>query len=874
MSLIRRIARKLSQWAHRDRVEAEMDAEMRDHLEREIAEHMVRGVSRDDAARLARRDFGGVERHKEDARDVLGLRLLDDAGRDFQYALRLLRRNPGFTLGVVLTFALGIGCTAAIFTLVDGILLRPLPYSRPNELVALWERNAPRALDRNVVSVSLFEAWRDHTRSFADIAAMTPAPRTIQGPSAERISTAQVSPSYFRLLGVHPALGRDFTNADELGDGASVAMLSDAFWRSHFGGDSSVIGRSIVMDGESYAVVGVMPRDFDPPRYGWMTEYPLWIPFAPTPGNRNWGRFLHVIARLRPGVSIDGARAELAALSERRSREDQGDTGWSSSIVPLDQQITGDVRRPLFTLFGAVALLLLMSVVNAGSLMTTFTRRRQHELVLRRAIGATRGRLFRQQLALSATLGVGATLVGLGVALAAARGLILMMPPDVPRVAEAHVDGTVILFTLVVAGLTTIVIGVFSASPGVFGVGGSLAVATTRVTARLRGAGLVSAELAIGLVLSVLATLMIRSFVNLGSVDLGFEPKGVAVGRVSLPSAKYKTDEQSRQFFDALRSRAGGIPGVTSVSVATTSPFACCAPSTNVVDASRADDRRAPSPVTDVRFVDAAYFPTLQIRLLEGGVFATNEPNDGPPRAIVSQSLARALWGHGDPIGRKVSIGLWGTTTAEVIGVVADMHRGDARTPPRPGAYLSANRFPSSERDIIVRGSGDPNAIITPLRDALRSIDASIPLYRATTLATTVSETLAEDRLITTLLSAFALLALALAVVGVHGVLSADVTRRRKEIGIRLALGARRRSVYTFVLAQALPAAVRGMVIGLLAAVLASRAMSALVFGIATSDPLSFGIVIAVLALVAIGSTWLPAFIASRVSPLEAIRAD
>ena len=425
MSLIRRVARQLSRWAHRDRVEAEIDAEMRDHLEREIAEHVMRGVSRDEAARLARRDFGGVERHKEDARDVLGLRLLDDAGRDFQYALRLLRRSPGFTLGVVLTFALGIGCTAAIFTLVDGILLRPLPYSQPNELVALWERNVPRALDRNVVSVSLFEAWREHTRSFADMAAMTPAPRTIQGTSAERISTAQVSPSYFRILGVHPALGRDFTNADELGEGASVAILSDAFWRSHFGGDSSVIGRSIVMDGESYTVVGVMPGDFDPPRYGWMTEYPLWIPFAPTPGNRSWGRFLHVIARLRPGVSIDAARADLAALSERRSREDQGDTGWSSSIVPLDEQITGDVRRPLLTLFGAVALLLLMSVVNAASLMTTFTRRRQHELVLRRAIGATRVRLLRQQLVLSATLGGAATLVGLGVALAAARGLIL-----------------------------------------------------------------------------------------------------------------------------------------------------------------------------------------------------------------------------------------------------------------------------------------------------------------------------------------------------------------------------------------------------------------------------------------------------------------
>ncbi|HEY2379300.1 MAG TPA: ABC transporter permease [Gemmatimonadaceae bacterium] len=874
MLSIRRVARRLIQWAHRDRVEAAMDVEIRDHLDREIAEHMAHGVPREEATRLARRDFGGVERHKEAARDVLGVRILDDAGRDFQYALRLLRRNPGFTLGVVLTFALGIGCTSAIFTLVDGILLRPLPYQRPNELVALWERNVPRALDRNVVSVSLFEAWREHAHSFAGIAAMTPAPRTLQGTPAERISAAQVSPSYFQILGVRPALGRDFTNADELDEGAAVTILSDAFWRTRFGGDPSVIGRSIVMDGTSYRIVGVMPQEFEPPRFGWMTEHPLWIPFAPTAGNRNWGRFLHVIGRLRPNASLDQARAELAALSERRSREEKGDTGWSATIVPLGEQITGDVRRPLLTLFGAVGFLLAMAIVNVVSLVTTFTRRRQHELALRRAIGATRARLLRQQLALGGSLGIAATIVGLGVAFAAARGLVAMMPPDVPRVADARIDSGVLAFTIVVASLTTIVIGVVSAALGMPRQADSLDLATTRVTTRLRGARLITAEIAIGLVLSVLATLMIRSFVNLDSVDLGFQPEHVAVGRVPLPSAKYRTEAQWRQFFDLLRSRTEAIPGVTSVSIATTSPFACCVPSTNVGDASRVNDQRAPAPVTDVRFVDGAYFPTLRIRLLEGSVFPPNEPADGAPRVIVSQSLARTLWGHDDPIGRKLSMSLFGTTTAEVIGVVADVHRGDARTPPRAAAYLAANRYPNSERDVIVRGTGDANAIVSALRDVLRSIDATVPLYRATSLETTVSETLGEDRLVTTLLSAFALLALALAAVGVHGVLSADVTRRRKEIGIRLALGAGKRSVYAFVMRQAIPAALRGILIGVGVALLASRAMSALVFGIGTSDPLSFGIVVGVLAIVAIGATWLPAFFASRVSPLEAIRGE
>ena len=831
----RRAARRLTQWRRRDLVEAAMEAEMRDHIEREVAARMGEGATRDDATRMALRDFGGVERHKEDARDALGLRVVDDLGRDFHYAARLLGRNPGFTIAVVLTFALGIGCTSAIFTLVDGILLRPLPYERPSQLVALWERNIPRGKDRNVVSVALFERWREEARSLADMAAMVPAPSTVQGAPAERITAAQVSPSYFRLLGVHPVLGRDFTNADELNGGAPVAILSDEFWRTRYGADRSVLGRLIALDGSSFTIIGVMPRDFEPPRYGWMTEHPLWIPFAPTPSNHKWGRFLHVIGRLRPGVAIEQARADLAGISGRRASEGEANKGWSATVVPLAEQITGDVRRPLLTLFAAVVLLLLMSIVNVANLVTTFTRRRQRELTLRRAIGATRLRLLCQQLTLSLTLGGAATAVGLIVAIVAASVSTFRALPDGRSALE---------------------------------------LSSTRVASRLSGSRLMTAEIAIGLVLSALATLMVRSFVKLGSVDLGFSPQHVAVARLSLPTNKYVRDTQWQQFFDAVRARTRAIPGVTSVSIATTSPFACCAPATNVGDAARSDDARAPSPVTDVRFVDSAYFATLRIPAVVGGVFAAAEPAEGVPHVVISRSLAQALWGRTDVIGRQISIALFGTTTAVVIGVVGDTHRGDARTPPRPAAYLAATRFPSNERDVIVRGSGDPNLIVSALRGVVASLDVSVPLYRATTLEATVGATLAQDRLVTTLLSAFAALALALAAVGVHGVLSADVVRRRKEIGIRVALGAKRSSVYALVLGRALPAALRGIVLGLAAAMLLSRAMSALVFGIGTWDPPSFAIVVALLGLVALVATWLPALRAMRVSPLEAIRTD
>ena len=875
MRWMTRVFRRVEQWARRDLVEAEVDAEMKAHIELEIAEHMSAGMSHAEATRLALRDFGGVQRYKEEARDVLGLRVLDDVGRDLRYAGRLLRRSPAFAVAVVLTFALGIGCTAAIFTLVQGILIRPLPYARPSELVALWERNVPRAVDRNVVSVSMFERWRNETHGFSAVAAMVPAPRTLGGVSPERISAAQVSPSYFRLLGVHPTIGRDFTNTDELNGGTDVAILSDRLWRDRYGADSSIVGRSISMDGVPYTVIGVMPPDFEPPSFGWMTEYPLWIPFAPTADNRNWGRFLHVIGRLRPTTTIADARAELVALSARLARDNAENNEWSATIVPLREQIIGDVRRPLLTLFGAVSLLLLMAMVNVSNLVTAFTRRRVPELLLRQAIGATRGRLLRQQLALSAALGVLGMGVGIAVALAATRGLIALTPPDVPRLAGARIDGMVLTFVLAVTCITTIIIGGLSAARGVPRTGQALGIATSRATARLHGARLVTCEIAVGLVLTALAMLMVRSLLNLGRVDLGFQAQGVIVARVSLPSARYPTNVQRRQFFDALVARVSALPGIGSASVATTSPFACCPPATTVRDAARAADRGAANPTTDVRFVDTSYFATLRIPIIAGGSFARSEASDGPPRALISRALAHTLWGDADPLGRSVSIDLFNTTTAQVIGVVGDVHYGDIRTPPRPAAYLSTNRFPSSERDIIVRASrGSASTYVRPLRDVLASLDASIPLYRAGSLEQVVNERLAEERFVTALLSAFALLALALTLVGVHGVLAADVARRRREIGIRLALGADRRSVYALVLRRMAAPAALGMAIGVLGAVLLSRALSTLVFGIATTDIATFAIVSATLAAVAVVATWMPAFRATRVPAVEAIKAE
>jgi putative ABC transport system permease protein len=367
---------------------------------------------------------------------------------------------------------------------------------------------------------------------------------------------------------------------------------------------------------------------------------------------------------------------------------------------------------------------------------------------------------------------------------------------------------------------------------------------------------------------------MVRSFVNLRSVDLGFDAAAVVTGRVSLPSSRYPTDASRSAFFDQLLRRVRSLPGVSAASVVTSRPFACCAPATVVSDPASTSGRSANSPTTDVRFADESYFSTMRIGVLKGDVFASDEPREGTPRAVVSRALARALWASADPVGQSVTINLWGTTTARVIGVVEDVHLVDPRTRPRPELYLSATRFPSSERDIVVRGAGEPDALLASLRGAVASIDATVPLYRGTTLQASVRSLLAQDRFTTLMLGAFASLALLLAAIGVYGVLSGDVASRRKEIGIRLALGAETRNVTRLVVGRAVRPTLDGVVLGLAGALVSTRAMSAMVFGVGTADLRSFAIVIVLLAGVASAATLVPALRATRVSPLEAIRTD
>jgi predicted permease len=874
MLRIPRLLRRLRACFLRGALEESMDAEMRHHLECEVRDRITGGMSPDEARRTARRDFGGVERFKEEARDQRGFRLLEELAADSRHALRVLRRHRAYTIAAVLTCALGIGLTTAIFGVVHGVLLSPLPYEDPDQLAVVWERHPARGVEENVVSVPHFEAWRERSRSFSAMAAVVPAPVTLGDGDPERLMGADVSPEYFPLLGVFPALGRAFT--PEEADGRFV-ILGDALWRRRFGGDSSIVGRAILIDRRPFTVVGVMPADFDPPKFGWLPHHELWFPFAPTPDNRTWGRFLLVIGRLGDGISLGAARRDMEEVMARLVQEDSSLEGWSATVVGLAEQITGDVRAPLLVLMGAVALLLMMAATNVGSLTLGFLRRQEPQLALRRAVGATTGRIFRQLLTHSLVLGAIGSAAGCVTAAWGTALLRSLLPPGLPRGASIEMDRTVLLFALGTGMLATLSFGLVSALRGLSGDVRALAtarIASQRASQR-RGRGsaaLVVAEIALGVIVAVSAGLMVRSFMKLRGVELGFDARSVVTARVSLPGAIYDTPERQRAFFDAWVERVRAMPGVRAAGLTNARPYACCAPVTTVSRPGEA--RLAQVSSVDIRSADSAFFSVLRIPLVTGAGLASHEPQEGPPRVVVNEILARTLWPGTNPVGRELHVVLSGGFTAQVVGVAGDVHLADSRTPPRATVYLPTSRFPSSVRDIVVRGDASGESLLTALRTTLRAMDPALPLYDATSLVDAVNASLAQDRFTTLILSVFAVVSLLLAAVGIYGVFAAEVTVRHQEIGVRLALGARPGGVLALVLRRALALALGGALLGVGLGLALARGMSRLVFQVETSDPLSFLAVAALLLVVALIATLAPALRAARIPPVEVMRSE
>jgi putative ABC transport system permease protein len=872
MERLRQWTRRLRLLVHRRALEQAMDDELRHHIECEVGEHIRAGMSPEEARRVALAQFGGIEQVKEDARDARGTRPVEDLIADIGYGARVLRRSPGFTAATVLTFALATGAATAIFSVVYGVLLRPLPYADPDRLVVLWE-HSPRTTARNVVSVGNFQAWRERSDAFDGMAALVPRPVTLTdaGPP-ERLAGAEVSPAYFRLLGVAPALGRDFEPDDESRADSRVVILSHGLWKRRFGADPAVVGSPLLLADGPYSVVGVMPAGFDPPQLGWLGEQELWFPFRATPENRAWGRFLIVVARLRTSVTLEHARAEMAVVADRLAHEVKADEGWTTTVIPLAAQITGDVRAALLVLQGAVGLLLVIAVTNVGTLSLSHTLRRAQELATRRALGATDRRLFRQLFTQSVLVGgLGAAVGGLA-AWPMVKLLVWLAPDGVPRLDAIRVDTPVLLATLSVAVLATLVFGTIAArgKPDADS-GGVLRSAGGRTTAGAGDAVLVVIEIAVALALGVMAALAARSFVSLRAVDLGFQADGVVAARVAL-SGEQASPARAHASFDVLLERVRALPGVVSAGLINTRPFGGAGPATEVTDLRPTKPGPAPITVADIRLADAAFFRALRIPAQRGSVFEPHEPSDGTPRVVISQSLQDTLWRGEDPVGRQFRLELYGGISADVIGVVPDLHLMDVRTPPRPTAYLAEARFPDGTRDLVVRFSGDPEALVPSLRTVLSTLEPGATLYRVTMLPDLVAASLARDRFTALLLSGFAGLAVLLSAVGVFGVISTETARRRKEIGIRMAVGAAPARLVWMLLGQALARASAGVAAGTALALSLAQLMKSLLFGVSPGDPASFLAVAAVVVVVVAVATLVPAIRGIRASPLAALR--
>ena len=875
MDWIQRLARRLRTLTRLGSVETSMDREMRAHIDLEIEERVARGATRDEARAAVLRDFGSIEALKEHGRDARGTRLVEDFFRDLGHAGRLLASHRTFSISAILTFALGVGAATAIFSVVHGVLLRPLPYAAPNQLVALWEHNVARNRDRNVVSVTNFEAWRSRATNFTDMAALVPAPATLPSPDGpERVVGAEVSPGYFRLLGVRPMLGRDFAAREP---DATGVMLSEHYWRTRMGADPDVVGRMLQIggrpheDGKPREIIGVMPAGFEPPAFGWLTRQDFWIPFVPGPDNRWYGRYLLVVARLGDGASMDTARAEMLSVAAQLEKEDKANDGWSANVVALDAEITGDVRDAFIYILGTVALLFLLAITNVSTLLLARTRRRMHELGLRRALGATDGRLHRQIVTECLLLGAIGCAAGVLAAYPIVDVLVALMPPEVPRVAGVRLDTTVLAISASASLLASLAVGVLAARRGRQAPSLLLRDGATRGSVRATGRALVITEVAIGLVVAVFAGLVLRSFVSLRSVDLGFDAAHVTVGRVAL-GTEYATPAAQVAFFDELLTRLQGLEGVQHAGRVSSRPIVGIGPATTVRDAGAAPT--STDVIADGRWADAASLRALGIPLVAGELFDGSDRLDSPVRIVVNQSMADALWPGVSALGRTAAIDLNGGLSARVIGVVGDIRLAGARTAARPGFYLAPGRFAGEAYDIVVRSTAPPAAVISGMRAALAGMDAAIPLHRIQTLDDVVDGALARDRFIAVLLSSFAALALILASVGIYGVFAGDVAARRKEIGIRIALGARSSRVLLEIVGRAVGSALIGIVLGGAAAALLARSMQTLLFGVETTDAYSFALAGLSVLAVTLAATIIPAAHAARVSPLLIIRGE
>jgi len=871
---------------HKAEVERELDEELRAYVELLTAEKIREGMDAAAARRAALLEVEGVEQVKERVREVRVGAVLETILQDLRYGVRVLLKNPGFTAVAVITLALGIGANSAIFSVVNAVLLRPLAYKDPERLV-LINHNYQKLNLKASVSAPGYAYYRDHAQSFSAVAAVTGWFVNLTGAGEpERLQGLLVSPNLFPMLGAEAARGRVLLEEEGQIGRNKVVVLSDAFWQRRFGGDPSVVGRALTLNGEPYTIVGVMPPTFQFGReIGPAADF--WAPIVFTPSQLSPDNltveYLAVIASLKPGVSLRQAQAELDSIA-RTLREQYmpgSDEGtWGLLVSPMRELIVGDIRPALLVLLGAVALVLLIACANVANLTLARSASRQKEIAIRAALGAGRGRVVRQLLTESTLVALAGGAAGLLLAGWGLSFLLRINEDKIPRAYEIGLDWRVVSFTAAVSLLTGLVFGLgpaFQAARADLhdtlkegGRGGSAG-----LRRGVRGA-LVVAEVSLAVVLLVGAGLLIRSFVSLRHVNPGFQPQNVVAMQVSLPARRYTDARQRADFFRQAVESARALPGVRAVGAVSALPMSGLNQSGSFNIEGRPTLPDQPPPHGDRWAATHDYFRAMGIPLLRGRYFNERDTADAPGVAIIDETLARKYWPNEDPVGKRISFE--GSDAEprwrEIVGVVGHVRHTGLEGESRVQYYVPHPQSPSASMFIVAQGEGDPSALPGPVRGVIRALDKDLPVYGVTTMGRLVADSLAQRRFSTLLLGVFAAVALLLAVVGLYGLLSYTVAQRRHEIGIRMALGARAADVLRLVVGQGLWLTLMGVALGIAGALALTRLMQGLHHGVSAMDPATFAGVALLLLAVALAACLVPALRATKVDPTIALRAE
>jgi len=871
-------------------VEKEMNNELRFHFEQQVDKLMRSGMSKDEASRQARFEFGGEDKVREECREARGVGSVEMLLQDLHYGARTLLKDPSFSLVAVLTLALGMGATTAIFSVVDAVLLHPLPFRDSSRLVVVWENFLTLNHPHNVAAPANFLDWESQNTVFEGMTAMADSHANLTGSGdPQQIVLGNVTAGFLSVTGVNPILGSGF-NADNWKEGKDdVVLLDYGFWKERLGGDPGIVGKTIELNGKPVVVVGVAPKDFtlfikDGNLTGSRPQ--MWSPWAVPKdwGDRKQGvgRYLTVLARMKPGVTVAQAQEQISTIAWRLQQEyPLTNAHWGTTVVPIREQLSGDLRPALLTLFCAVAFLLLIACANVSSLLLARAAKREKEIAIRAAIGASRWRIARQLLTESVLLAGSGGALGLLLAFWGTRALLASGPKDLLDLRYVTLNLRLLAFTATVTMVSSIVFGFLPSFLSARSqIGESLkdearSTATGRST--LLRSLLVVAQMSLALVLLVGSGLLIRSFVRLVGVDPGFDPRNLLTFQVGLPHAKYPQDEAQMAFFRDLLLRLGRLPGVRSVSMENFPPLTGMGSATSVHIIGQPKRGEADLPVSGVRVVGPDYFRTMGIPLQAGRLFDERESTEASHVVVVNQAFVEEYLRGENPIGKKISIYMHDDKfdddhPSEIVGVCGAVHQSALDSEAKPNVYWPMPELTYSRMTFLVRTSNDPAALVPAIRRQLREIDPELPMASVATMEQLLGDSLARSRFTMSLLGVFAAVALALTAVGIYGVISYSVAQRTHEIGIRMALGAQRGNVLGLVLKQGARLMIAGVGLGVVSALVLTRSMSSLLYGVGATDPATFAAVVFILLAVAFLASYVPARYATRVSPMTALR--